>query len=414
MQGYKKQIESKRNFRALELLLAAYPILGQYVYGGFHLELFILLILDVLALQRKKGLLKCKPLIWFSAIAIIHEIVVFIITGANNQTHFNNIISIIIYIVSVFIIAPAVDFRRLSGAINIISIFCMLGLVYHFLMIQTGHSVTPIQILPDPGSKSRLHEVGYRPVSFFWEPATYILYMMLPLFISLIERRFVFSAIIIFTVLLSTSTNGIVFAFIIIAGYALTQKISKSLKIGIVIMGIFFAYFLFNSSLFESGVEKINETEYEHTSRLYNGPTILEGLPKEHLIFGIPRFNVYEYYAHTDNLRGVYLIEKHNEIFLPTFYLIIVKYGILAFAFYLWLLIYIAVKSRRLWPYLLVIVVSMFSQTAVLNLSWTNTMIFMFSFIAYDTKWQSLETQGQQILKKSFKNENTYSHNPIC
>lgn len=402
-----------KHLHALEILLAAYPILGQYVYGGFHLELFLLLVMDVLALRREKGILKCKPLMWFSAIALIHELVVFLITGANNQTHVNNIISIVIFVFSVFIIAPAVDFRKLSGAIKIISIFCMLGLVYHFLMIQTGHSVTPIQILPDPGSTSRLHGVGYRPVSFFWEPAGYILYMMLPLFISLIEKRFFFSAIIIFTVLLSTSTNGIVFAFIIIVAYALTQKISNSLKIGMVIMGFIFVFFLFNSSLFESGVEKIKETEYEYTARLYNGPTILTGLPHEHLILGIPRFNVYEYYTKTDYLSGTLLLEKNEEIFLPTFYSIIVRYGLISFFFYLWLLIFIAKKSRRIRPYLIVIVVSMFSQSALFNLSWTNTMIFMFSFVAYDMNQQPIESTNIRV-KKVLKDESTYANNTIC
>lgn len=403
---------AKRKNGILELLLALYPIFGQYVFGWLHLELFILLIIDMIALQRKAGLLKCPPLKWFSLFVLAHEFIVFFITGANNQTHLNNILSISIYIASVFIIAPAVDYRNYSKSLTIISIFCMIGLVYHFLLIQTGHSVTPIQILPDPGSKSRLHEVGYRPVSFFWEPAGYILYMMLPLFISLIDKKFIFSAIIIFTVLLSTSTNGIVFAFIIIAGYTLTQKISKSLKIGMVIMGVFFAYFLFNSSLFESGVEKINETEFEHTSRLYNGPTMVSNLPVEHLLLGIPRFNAYDYYTQTSYLGATQLIEKNEEVFLSAVYLVIVKYGVISLAIYVWLLVYMGIKSRRLLPYLLVIVVGMFSQTAMLNMGWTNAMIFMFCFIMYDMNQQSIESKNR--INKVLKNENTYANNPVC
>ena len=398
------------NMGGLEFLLALYPILGQYVFGWLHLDLLILLILDFLAFSKKKGILKCKPLLWFNIFVIAHEIFVYILTGANNQTHLNYFISIVIFLLSIFVVVPALDFKKFSNSVNFISVFCMIGLIYHFLLIQTGHSVSPIPILPDLlGESSRLHEIGERPVSFFWEPSGYITYMMIPLFLSLIERNFVWSAIIMFTVLLSTSTNGIVFSFILIVGYVLTQKIGTKYKLIMVVFGVAFAYFLINSSLFESGVEKINETDYEHTSRLYNGPTIVANLPTNHLILGIPRFNVYEYYSKTSYLGATQLLEKDDEIFLPTLYFIITKYGLVTLAIYIWLLVYIFKKDRKIWPYLIVIVVGMFSQIAVLNLSWTYSMIFMLCFIGYEAKFSN-----SIIHPKYIKNEDINANNAVC
>jgi len=399
-----------KNVGGMELLLALYPILGQYVFGWLHLDLLILLLLDFLAVNKKKGFLKCKPLMWFALFVMAHEIIVFVLTGANNRTHLNYFISVVIFLISIFIIVPAVDFKKFLNSVNLVSVFCIIGLVYHFLLIQTGHTVSPIPIIPDIlGETSRLHEIGERPVSFFWEPSGYITYMMIPLFMSLIERNFVWSAIIMFTVLLSTSTNGIVFSFILIGGYVLTQKIGTKYKLIMVIFGVAFAFFLINSSLFESGVEKINETDYEHTSRLYNGPTIVANLPTNHLIFGIPRFNVYEYYSKTSYLGDTQLLEKDDEIFLPTLYFIITKYGLVTLAVYIWLLVYIIKRNRKIWPYLLVIIVGMFSQIAVLNLSWAYSMIFMVSLINYDAP-----LFNRKIHPNLINNESIDTNNAVC
>ena len=409
MNNNRDSIINIKDIGALEFLLALYPILGQYVYGWLHLDLLLSLVLSFMALTKKKGLLKCKPLLWFTVFVIVHEIVVFIMTGASNQTHLNYFISIVIFLSCIYIIVPAVDFKKFENSVNLVSVFCVIGLIYHFLLIQTGHSVTPIQLLPDFGETSRLHEIGERPVSFFWEPSSYISYMMVPLFLSLIRRKFIWSAVIMFTVLLSTSTNGIVFSFILIGGYVLTQKIGLKYKLIMVVFGIAFAFFLVNSSLFESGVEKINETDYEHTSRLYNGPTIVTNLPTKHLVFGIPRFNVYEYYSKTSYLGATQLIEKDDEIFLPTLYFITTKYGLVTLAVYIWLLVYIFKRSRKLWPYLLVVVIGMFSQIVVLNLGWAYTMIFMLCFANYDVK---ISNRFFQINVK--KDEDININHAIC
>ena len=367
----------------LELLFAFYPILAGYSYGFLHMDLFLLLILDMMAMSRKKGILRCTPLKWFVVLVIVHEITVFLITGGSS-THLNNFISICIFIFSLFIIAPAINYEKLTGSISWVSILCMAGLLYHFLLIQVGHSVSPLLLLPNPGGESRANEIGDRPVSFFWEPAAYAAYMLIPLFSFITERKFAWTGVIAFTILLSTSTNGIVYSFVILAIYAFSQKVKKSVKYGIMILSIVLAFFFATSSLFEAGRDKIDSTEYEKTSRLYNGPALLMNLPTEHLLWGIPRYNIYQYYSQTNYLGATYLMEKNEEIFVPVFYFIITKYGIFVMIIYIWYIIFLFRKDKRLWPYLTTVVLSMFVTSNILSSFWVYQMAFIFAFSKTD------------------------------
>lgn len=377
-----------KNFRIgkigpLEFLFAMYPILVAYNYGPLRFDMLILLIMLFLALQKKKGYLHFKPLLFLSIFILAHELIWFVVTGGS-ITQLNNFISIVLFISALFVITPALDSQKMINSISIVSLFVVLGLIYHLLILQTGSTVSPLRILPDPGADSRFHEISTRPTSFFEEPSGFITYMLMPLLFSLIEKKYVLTGIVAIFILLSTSTNGIVFLFLMLIIYILTQRISKMAIVTIVIGGIALGYLFMNNEAFEKGRDKLETTEYDQTSRLYNGPEVVFNMPTEHLYLGIPYHTIDEYYLKTRYLKDVVLLESHSgAFFVSSFWLIIIKYGIVGLFLVLYLYVSILKRTKLIWPYMIIFIVAMFSQSTFLNSGWTFQLIFMMAYIRF-------------------------------
>lgn len=103
----------------------------------------------------------------------------------------NSFIADVIYLVSIIIIVPHLDFEKLKNAIYIVSIVCIIGMFYHVILIMSGQSIQPIKLpfMPDMSSQTRLYSFLDRPTSFFWEPQSYASFMLVPLFFTLYEKR---------------------------------------------------------------------------------------------------------------------------------------------------------------------------------------------------------------------------------
>ena len=114
----------------------------------------------------------------------------------------------------------------------------MVGLLYQWGLIAAGGEVRPIQLPFLDMGESRLETFSVRPSSFFMEPAAYVAFMYLPLAFSLIERKFIWTAAIILSEFLTTSTTGLLTSFIVLIVYVFTQKVNFKIRFFTVAMGV--------------------------------------------------------------------------------------------------------------------------------------------------------------------------------
>ena len=369
----------------LEFMFALYPIIAGYSYGSIYLDYFFPVLMCMCAMVLRGGLLPFKPLVLLTIFVFLHEIILSFFLEAISSAYIIIAFKYIIFLLSIMIITPAINFEKLVGSIFLVSIITSIGIIYHFLIIQGGGSVTPIKLPFFPGmvSDSRLYEVGTRPVSFFWEPASYVTYMMIPLFISLYYKKMIISGGIILMMFLSTSSTGIFLSIGMLMCYILSQKIPFRLRFSFFIIGVTSIYFLLSSSLFESGIEKIENTDVEQNIRLMNGPLLVTNMPIKHLIWGFPNLDPTDYYDKTNYVTTILFKTNNGTIFVPTFWLILAKFGVIGLILYLNVFIKLFVLNKDLLPYLSVLIVAWFSQGISISSTYVFQMVFILSFIIY-------------------------------
>lgn len=368
----------------LEMLFAFYYILSGYSWGVIKGNVFFALLMAIIAFaKKKKNRFAMRELLWVIVFVFIHELILFFgISGP--QYMINNVLSSVLICISVFPIVRAIDYKKMVGSLNWVAILSIGGIAYHFFILTNGGVVRPIPLpfLSDFADDStRLLEEGFRPTSFYWEPAAFVTFMMVPLAISLFENRFIWSGIIMFSMFLSTSTTGITMSILMLMVYILSQKVKIGYKIGVSLIGGLLIYALFFSLLFSEGLDKIYSTDFETTSRIANGLNIVKSVNPSDLVFGIPSPNLYDYY-NSGGINSSDIIIKDNSIFCSTFWLVLAKYGI--FGLLLFLMIYLRCmrESRYALPYIAVLLVAMFFQSLPIGSSgFAYQLVFLYSFI---------------------------------
>lgn len=389
------------NFGLLEIIFAFFMILSGYKYGALRFDLLALLIMDALALKRGKGIRLYRPLFYIAIYVILHEVFLMFFIKDIPATHVNFVLGLAIHIFSIFIIAPALEYDKLKSALFLVSAISMAGIIYHFIIIQTGGSVSPIKLpfFPEMAETSRLYEEGVRPKGFYWEPAAFITFILAPLYIALRERYTIWAIIIVFTMFLSSSTTGIALSTTMVGIYILTQKVSLKFKVLTAVVIAAMLAILFMGSLFEPGLTKIRETEVETTARLINGPELVEHMPKEHLVFGFPDSHVWDYYMKNPEIKRASLIlnEDNNYIFVATFWHVLAKDGIVGLALLLYLYLIIMIRERELLPYLGALFIALFTSGIFFSSAFTYEFSFILAIIYHICQSEEYEFEDQGI-----------------
>lgn len=375
---------SIKNLGVLELLFAFYLILSGYSFGPISLSWGLLIVMDIIALKRKKGLLKCSPLLILISFVVIHTIILVFFMPSVPSYYWNIRISLLLYLISIFIIVPAINYDRMISALDIVAIISSLGILYHFLILKAGGTINPIKVpfLPLPNNDSRLFEDMDRPCSFYWEPAAYISYMLVPLYIALYKRRYYMVFIFIFFIFLSTSSTGIILSVLMSLTFVLSQKTKKQSKILLLILTIVLVWAFLSFSWFNQGLEKIQTTDLESTARIMNGPTLINSMPLSHLLLGMNSANINDYYNINPVMKDAYLIVNSKDgIFLSTFWRVWSTFGVAGLCIYLSLYIYVIRKNRLLFPYILVLLIALFVQGHMFSSIFVYQFIFILSFL---------------------------------
>ena len=379
----KKKEGSIFNIGILELAIALYPIIAGYGYGSFQLAFGFLLIVDIFLINRKRQHKYSFGKIYqYMAFIVVHCAIWLLVMPSIPSYFVNSFIADIIYLISIVIIVPQVDFDKLKNAIYIVTIICAVGMLYHVFMIKSGHSIQPIKLpfMPDMSSKARLYSFLDRPTSFFWEPQSYASFMLVPLFFLLREKKLICAFAIAATMILSTSTTGIIMALFMIGFYMVTQKQKMQYRLLGIIAVIGLVYFLLYSSFTTAGLEKLQNTDMEENNRTINGLLIAKDMSFFDWLFGVPYANLQDAYEAgyiTNNL----IIHADGEVFVSAFWICLCCQGLIGLFFFLNIYWDILKKDRTVLPYLVCIIIGLFSNPDILGAAYVFQLMIMYTFI---------------------------------
>lgn len=369
----------------LEILLALYPILVAYRYGALYLSHIVLLLLDVvIIIKSRKGFLRFTPLLLLLIYYIIHQFIDFAVFGLTQSYNINSTISELIFLFSLFIITPAINFEKFEGSINLVSIFCLVGLFYHAVLAAQGQTITPIQLpfLPTPDvSQTRLFGEGLRPKSFFMEPQSYVSYMIFTLFFAVRKQKYVWAVLVGLSIILSTSTTGLAMIPVMMTLFVFLGKSKwyKKIFMGVILVGL--ALFFFNSKWASMGLEKLESTELSENSRTANGIILASKMTAGDMIIGVPYASATDYFHSSDAAGANVFVDNAGGVFISGFWQALIFYGIIGLLLYLNIYWSILKKKREIIPILGCLVVAMFSNPDFIGAYWTFSMMFLISFV---------------------------------
>ena len=326
-----KNKEGIFNVGLLEMAIALYPIIAGYGYGSFKLAFGFLLIIDVCLIGRmRQSNVSFRQLYQYLVFVVLHNTVWLFLLQSVPNYFVNSCIADVIYLVSIVLIVPHLDFVKLKNSIYIVAVVCIVGMIYHVLMIQTGHSIQPIKLpfMPEMGSQSRLH------ASFFWEPQSYASFMLVPLFFLLRERQMLFAFLVAASMLVSTSTTGILMAMFMLAFFLLTQKQKTWYRVLVV--------------------------------------AAIIGLVQD----------AYEAGYITRNI----IVMADGIVFVSAFWVCLCCQGVIGLFFFMNVYWGIFKQNKAVSPYLICIIISLFSNPDILGASYVFQLMIMYVFISYNQK----------------------------
>lgn len=145
----------------------------------------------------------------------------------------------------------------------------------------------------------------FRPSSYFLEPGWYAVFILILLCIYLYEKKFVKSAIIFLSLIMATSSLGILTALGIVGVYFLSQEVKVHQKI-LILLGVCAGLFFFlTSTMFTDVILRLTDTGGSFGQRLLRGFYIIPQMGFPELITGIGFGNL-EQYLKINDIRTPY------------------------------------------------------------------------------------------------------------
>lgn len=377
------------NFRDLgwaELLVALLPILGAYYLGPVPFTFWILLFLTIASFFKKKGIdvQLLRPLIVFVIYYFVHETILLFVADNYN---FNKRIENIVMFISVLLVIPILDMRKFKSSLNLVSVICIIGLIYQYIIVFTGGTIHPLEI---PGLHMPLNRLlleSDRPSSFFMEPAAYSFYMYVSIAISLIDRRYIWSSILMLSVFLTSSTTGLFAVFIILGVYLFSQGVFRWSSLIVFILGGLMLLALTYTDFFTVGIDKLESTNFETNVRIWQGPRIVGTMNFEEMIFGVPYDNIMDY-VRDGRVSVSLLYGDGTDVFMSTIWQIIFSFGILGLLLYLNVFYKIAKSSRYTRPLVICFFVVMFTGSMYIGILFAYAIISLYlmkkSYLGYE------------------------------
>lgn len=358
-----------RQAGGIELFFSTLLILSGYSFNGVPLKVVLWCLLFVLLLTKKKHKKTVfRPLVILIVYFLVHDFVY--LYNANGNV--NVFVMQIVYFGCMMMAINVFDINRLKGSLNVVAIISMVGLLYQWGIIAAGGDVHPIQIPFLYMAESRLESLSIRPSSFFMEPAAYVEFMYIPLIFSLLDRKFVWTAIIILSEFLTTSTTGLLTSFIMLIVYVFTQKVGLKIRFFTLLLGGTMFFSLTHLEAFKGSTEKLDNTDVETNMRLSQGPYVVSTMTPGEMVCGASYRSAYQYCRAG---RAPFVVFYDKEVFMSTTWKLILIYGFIGLFLYLLFYYKLARGNRETIPLVVCLVAVMFSSGYGVGTSFVYTSI---------------------------------------
>lgn len=367
----------------IELVFTLYPILAGYQYGSVPLAILVLLILDLMAFVRMGRLrfANCKPMFYLMVFIASHLIVWLLLIDNVTGSYYNNALFYILIFVTFFIIGPVLDFKKLLGSINWVTLLVILGLLYHVSILYTGGLIHPLKLpfLPEPDT-GRFSSFVLRPTSFFQEPQSIVSFLIIPLFLSLKEKQYPWMIVLAVSMLLTTSTTGIVFVFAVIGLTLMGNRKSMSSMIFFILVLFTLYYVMMNSDFFAAGTEKLMNSDVTTDSRTAQGWWICSSMPYKYWILGAPFEDAFHYYM-AGGAKNTDVVLYGQTIYMATLWMVIFHFGIIGLFFYIAPYIYMIKQDKTILPFMVCLLMALFSNPDFIKGAFLFDMLFAYVYI---------------------------------
>ena len=400
--------KQKKKINLMEVFIPLFCLINQYEFSGIHIGLICVIVVVSINFIKYRQVYLYKPLFTFFLFMLLHDFIRIVITGFNTGLWVERLF----YLLLLSCVYKRIDEDNLFKVWKFIGIIVMGGLFYQsFQVYILGQSVSTINILPFLQSSSENYLLKYsRPHSFFLEPAAYCTWMLPLLCMCMKRKKNVWMIFISLSILLSTSSTGILMTGVVWLFYAFAsarkeEKYSNSLMIvGILIIGI---GALSNLSIFSAALNKLTNISIADTSnsvRLILGFQLFGAAPIMYKIWGIPYMNVENYMRSGEVAFGKYGLNLNISHlgFVNSIGNCMLVYGIFGLFFYLKLFWNIW-KESDLYSkcYVLTCLISIFGQSVFWNSLFVSQFAVMLCFVN-GTSFVKV-TVGQGAMENSYE-----------
>lgn len=294
-----KLIECKKKISIIEIFIPIFYILNQYKVGNVSLGLIAMLFVILWTIFKTHRLCVPSPLLVLFGFMLLHDFIKVFIVSPNIFTWIERSI----YLLFLSLIIRNVDRDNLYKVWKFVGIVAVIGLFYQSYQVYIlGQPVSMIKIIPFGTSESAnyLHEY-MRPHSFFLEPAAYATWILPLLYMVMARGKIFFAMLISISVMLSTSSTGLIMVGIIWLYFSFINVNEKGhRRNGLILVSVFIIGIGAFTSLgiFDASLEKITNISLNNTSnstRLILGFQLFAHAPMEYKIMGIPFDSVEAY-----------------------------------------------------------------------------------------------------------------------
>ena len=351
----------------LSMILFGYE--GGYVSIGFTLVIFAVGISYI----KNKKILFNKWLFFFAFYCFSiqffynHLLVGDTITG----------LSIVLMYLGIVVLANFISEEYIYRVLKVFGVISILGIFYHFIMIYFFN--TPVSSITLGGGNLIGYEdrVHMRPVSFFSEPQAFSSFIMPFLFLA-IKRKDLFWAIIItFSIVLSTSIQGMCISSILWFVFLLKHKIYQQIISFSILITVYFFFSLTQSFSFTEN--KISSFDITSDVRITRGFLIYNTMSAKKKAFGVGfgMDNVKNYAQSKDDILE-WSYGNDRAGYTSGVSGLLVQFGYVGCALYFLLLFKLYTNSQKENKiFIILILASSFSQNLLFN-SW-----FFYFFVFY-------------------------------
>ena len=134
------------NFGWAEFLLAMSPVLSTYSRGIIHLDMFSCIIVAMICFFRRQEKWAPGYYKFFVAFVICHELVLCYTMPSLEMYHINNLINMSVFLFTIMIVSPAIDFVKFTHATYFVAIILGIGILYQFRMLLSGNIISPLPV----------------------------------------------------------------------------------------------------------------------------------------------------------------------------------------------------------------------------------------------------------------------------